>query len=90
MGRIEDRIALLNGSAALELRHSSMDNRGRGTQGKEAETEEVDQWILEGRANGVILVRIPSRPGPDRLPDAVFTFRPGDPQYRRWQQRLGA
>ncbi len=55
--------------------------------GKEAETE-VDQWILEGRADGAILVRIPSRPGPDRLPDAVFTFRPGDPQYRRWEQRL--
>jgi len=64
-----------------------MDYRGSGMKGKEAEME-VDQWILEGRADGVILVRIPSRPGPDRLPDAVFTFRPGDPQYRRWEQRL--
>lgn len=52
------------------------------------EAEEIPSWILEGRADGVILVRIPSRPGPDRLPDAVFTFRPGDPQYRRWEQRL--
>jgi hypothetical protein len=63
-----------------------MDNRRSGTKGKEAEME-VDQWILEGRADGVILVRVPSRgTGPDRLPDAVFTFRPGDPQYRRWEQ----
>lgn len=66
-----------------------MDKRRVANQGEEAETE-VDKWILEGRPNGVILVRIPSRPGPDRLPDAVFTFRPGDPQYRRWQQRLEA
>jgi hypothetical protein len=50
--------------------------------------DEVEQWVLEARADGVILVRIPSRPGPNRLPDAVFTFRPGDPQYRRWEQRL--
>jgi hypothetical protein len=65
-----------------------MVNQGPAVQGNGAETE-VNEWILEGRANGVILVRIPSRgTGPDRLPDAVFTFRPGDPQYRRWEQRL--
>jgi hypothetical protein len=25
-----------------------------------------------------------------QLPDAVFTFRPGDPQYEYWQQQLVA
>jgi len=63
-------------------------NQG-GTVAGSKEGDEIKEWILEGRANGVILVRIPSRPGPNRLPDAVFTFRPGDPQYRRWEQRLG-
>ncbi|HEX3997081.1 MAG TPA: hypothetical protein VHX65_00855 [Pirellulales bacterium] len=63
-----------------------MNNRGSDAAGNDV--DEVDQWILEGRDNGVILVRIPSRPGPERLPDAVFTFRPGDPQYGRWERRL--
>lgn len=68
-------------------RRQTMDNRGPAAQSTCAEIE-VDQWILEARDHGVILVRIPSRPGPDRLPDAVFTFRPGDPQYGRWERRL--
>jgi hypothetical protein len=62
--------------------------QGRSALGNGA--DDVNEWILESRADGVILVRIPSRPGPNRLPDAVFTFRPGDPQYRRWEQRLTA
>jgi len=44
---------------------------------------------LERRGEDVILVRVPSTGSYDgNLPDAVFTFRPGDPQYRFWQGEL--
>ena len=44
---------------------------------------------LERRDDGAVLVRVHSsnRQG-RRLPDAVFAFRPGDPQYDRWEQQL--
>jgi hypothetical protein len=47
-------------------------------------------WILERRSDGVILVRVPSpvREGSTRLPDAVFSFRDGDPQYALWAERV--
>jgi hypothetical protein len=40
--------------------------------------------------DGVVFVRVRSaKTVSDRpLPDAVFTFRPGDPQYEFWSQRL--
>jgi hypothetical protein len=42
---------------------------------------------LERRPDGAILVRVPSRAAGDRpLPDAVFAFRAGDPQFDYWQQ----
>ncbi|MBA4019133.1 MAG: hypothetical protein C0483_18355 [Pirellula sp.] len=49
-------------------------------------------WILERRiADGAILVRVPAA-RPDStgrpLPDAVFSFRDGDPQYRLWADRF--
>jgi len=45
-------------------------------------------WDIECRTDGTVLVRVHSadRRG-QRLPDAVFTFRPGDPQYEYWQQQ---
>ncbi len=44
---------------------------------------------IERRADGVLLVRVPSRRDSSQpLPDAVFTFRAGDPQYDYWQQRF--
>ena len=48
----------------------------------------VSAWKIDRREDGVLLVRIPSeqRNG-DALPDAVFTFRAGDPQYKLWEQR---
>lgn len=50
---------------------------------------EWQSWILERRADGAILVRVPSeRTNGDRLPDAVFSFRDGDPQYALWAERL--
>jgi hypothetical protein len=53
---------------------------------------ELDSWDVEVRNDGALLVRVHSA---DRhgqpLPDAVFAFRPGDPQYEywetQWQQR---
>lgn len=48
-------------------------------------------WILERRPDGAILVRVPSSRPPELggpLPDAVFSFRDGDPQFGLWSQRL--
>ena len=42
---------------------------------------------LEKRGDGAVIVRVRSD-GPDRLPDAVFAFRSGDPQYAYWLRRL--
>lgn len=45
-------------------------------------------WDVERRADGSVLVRVHSanRRG-ERLPDAVFTFRRGDPQYEFWESQ---
>src|SRR5690606_4251385 len=44
---------------------------------------------IERRADGAVLVRVHSRAvdGP-ALPDAVFAFRAGDPQYSYWDAEL--
>ena len=48
-----------------------------------------DSWGIERRADGAVVVRVPSRRDcPDPLPDAVFTFRSGDPQYSFWEGQL--
>ena len=53
----------------------------------DAQAPSPDVCTIEPRANGVMLVCVRSRR--DRtLPEAVFTFRVGDPQYEYWQQRL--
>jgi len=51
--------------------------------------EELASWDIERRADGAVLVRVHStgRFG-RRLPDAVFAFRPGDPQYDFWEHQL--
>jgi hypothetical protein len=44
---------------------------------------------VQRRDDGVLLVRVrPRFPADDTLPDAVFSFRAGDPQYNYWLQRL--
>jgi hypothetical protein len=44
---------------------------------------------IERRADGAVLVRVPSRVVDGRaLPDAVFAFRAGDPQYNFWVEQL--
>jgi hypothetical protein len=48
-----------------------------------------NSWEIEQRCDGALLVRVHSsnRNG-RRLPDAVFTFRCGDPQYQYWQEQF--
>jgi hypothetical protein len=46
-------------------------------------------WEIERRLDGAVLVRVHSTErGGQRLPDAVFTFRRGDPQYDYWAGKL--
>ena len=46
---------------------------------------------VEQRPDGAVVVRVRSGgQGESRLPDAVFSFRCGDPQYAYWLARLGA
>jgi hypothetical protein len=41
--------------------------------------------VVQRRGDGVLIVRVPSQErGGNRLPDAVFSFRLGDPQYSFW------
>jgi hypothetical protein len=48
-------------------------------------------WEIQRRADGALLVRIRSAVYRGvRLPDAVFSFRAGDPQYELWEARLQA
>jgi hypothetical protein len=50
-----------------------------------------DQISIEKRDNGTIVVRVRSEgPEDSRLPDAVFSFRNGEPQYAYWLARLTA
>jgi hypothetical protein len=47
-----------------------------------------ERLTVQKRADGAIVVRVRSA-GDDqnRLPDAVFSFRCGDPQYAYWLSR---
>ncbi len=52
------------------------------------QTMSVTEWVIERRDDGSLIVRIPSKPYKGQpLPDAVFSFREGDPQYRLWEER---
>ncbi|MBI2825176.1 MAG: hypothetical protein HYX69_10865 [Planctomycetia bacterium] len=45
----------------------------------------AENWNLMRREDGAVLVRVPSTGAfAAGLPDAVFTFRAGDPQYQFW------
>ena len=51
---------------------------------------ERETYEVQRRLDGAILVRVrSSEKNGRRLPDAVFTFRRGDPQYEYWEGRLG-
>ena len=48
-----------------------------------------DRISVEKRGDGAIVVRVRSEgPEESRLPDAVFSFRNGDPQYAYWLKRF--
>jgi len=47
-----------------------------------------DRITIHKREDGAIVVRVKSAgDAQDRLPDAVFSFRCGDPQYAYWLAR---
>lgn len=49
----------------------------------------ADSWEVERRSDGAVLVRVRSRASNGRaLPDAVFAFRAGDPQFSFWEEQL--
>ncbi len=50
-----------------------------------AQNSVANPWSIEPREEGVMLVRMHSRLN---LPDAVFTFRVGEPQYEYWKRQL--
>jgi hypothetical protein len=54
-----------------------------------AEAKQLDpEYSIERRPNGVLIVRMLSkRDCANPLPDAVFTFRVGDPQYDYWKRQ---
>lgn len=44
-------------------------------------------YTIFHRGNGVLIVRVHSQTSQGRpLPDASFTFKPGEPQYDVWQR----
>ena len=50
---------------------------------------EPDSWDVEKREDGAVLVRVHSYDNDGcSLPDAVFAFRAGDPQYTYWEKKL--
>jgi hypothetical protein len=49
----------------------------------------LDSWDVQRRHDGAVLVRVHSCDRQGRqLPDAVFTFHLGDPQYDYWERQL--
>jgi hypothetical protein len=49
----------------------------------------AESWEVERRHDGAVLVRVHSRIVDGRaLPDAVFAFRCGDPQFTFWEEQL--
>jgi len=50
---------------------------------------QLESWDVERRQDGAVLVRVRSRVVDGRaLPDAVFAFRSGDPQFSYWEAQL--
>jgi hypothetical protein len=51
--------------------------------------QDLHLYELERRADGAVVVRVASRVVDGRaLPDAVFAFRAGDPQFAFWDAQL--
>jgi hypothetical protein len=53
-----------------------------------SDTAPSGSWDIDRRKDGSLLVRMHSVDRQGRpLPDAVFTFRKGDPQYEHWERQ---
>jgi hypothetical protein len=51
--------------------------------------QDFQSWDVERRQDGAVLVRVHSRiVNGQALPDAVFAFRAGDPQFSYWEEQL--
>lgn len=47
-----------------------------------------ESYNIKQRKGNVLIVRVFSKPfRGQEIPDTVFTFRPGDPQYELWNKR---
>ena len=54
-------------------------------------SQDSASWNLTRRNDGAVVVRVHSHPNNGHtLPDAVFAFRAGDPQYAYWDAKLRA
>ncbi|MDO4550494.1 MAG: hypothetical protein Q4C96_04515 [Planctomycetia bacterium] len=52
---------------------------------------ESKKYSIEKQKNGTLIVRMHSQDTEgNKLPDAVFTFRPNDPQYELWLKKYNA
>jgi hypothetical protein len=50
---------------------------------------QFDSWDVQRRDDGAVLVRVHSSDRQGRqLPDAVFAFRLGDPQFDYWEKEF--
>lgn len=55
----------------------------------ETQRPDDDSIRVERRPDGAVVVRVKSSGvGSESLPDAVFSFRCGDPQYAYWLARI--
>jgi hypothetical protein len=55
----------------------------------EPTVHDLHSWEVERRHDGAVLVRVRSHADNGRaLPDAVFAFRAGDPQFSFWEAQL--
>jgi hypothetical protein len=52
----------------------------------------LQEYQIQRRADGAVIVRVKSQSDGKKsaLPDAVFCFRLGDPQYDFWSRKLEA
>jgi hypothetical protein len=57
--------------------------------GTEPTLHDLPSWEVERRPDGAVIVRVHSRAVNGRaLPDTVFAFRAGDPQFSFWEAQL--
>jgi len=62
---------------------------GRSASSPDSSAIPDDRLSVERREDDVLVVRVRSAGAEhERLPDAVFSFRCGDPQYSYWLNRM--